>query len=163
MSAVGLNVSWSLHNVIAWMKSKPFYSRNVSMAYIASVVAVQPYWLLEIYANFAYFNNINRVFEVTRPMEPFFRFVMTPSPAVPVPIPVVLRIGRPRRTEHGANRIKVTRGGYSQPALCSTRSNAGTASASSSWSPSARDSASCWLRCVSRPCSSLSTHAVSLV
>ncbi|KAH2839939.1 hypothetical protein KXV85_002770 [Aspergillus fumigatus] len=74
VSAVGLNVSWSLHNVIAWMKSKPFYSRNVSMAYIASVVAVQPYWLLEIYANFAYFNNINRVFEVTRPMEPFFRF-----------------------------------------------------------------------------------------
>ncbi|KAH1995156.1 hypothetical protein KXV33_001945 [Aspergillus fumigatus] len=73
VSAVGLNVSWSLHNVIAWMKSKPFYSRNVSMAYIASVVAVQPYWLLEIYANFAYFNNINRVFEVTRPMEPFFR------------------------------------------------------------------------------------------
>ncbi|KEY80258.1 hypothetical protein BA78_8253 [Aspergillus fumigatus] len=43
------------------------------MAYIASVVVVQPYWLLEIYANFAYFNNINRVFEVTRPMEPFFR------------------------------------------------------------------------------------------
>ncbi|KAH1365799.1 hypothetical protein KXV22_006873 [Aspergillus fumigatus] len=73
VSAVGLNVSWSLHNVIAWMKSKPFYSRNVSMAYIASVVAVQPYWLLEIYVNFAYFNNINRVFEVTRPMEPFFR------------------------------------------------------------------------------------------
>ncbi|KAK9646385.1 hypothetical protein HCH54_005135 [Aspergillus fumigatus] len=73
VSAVGLNVSWSLHSVIAWMKSKPFYSRNVSMAYIASVVVVQPYWLLEIYANFAYFNNINRVFEVTRPMEPFFR------------------------------------------------------------------------------------------
>ncbi|EAW16412.1 uncharacterized protein NFIA_057620 [Aspergillus fischeri NRRL 181] len=73
VSAVGLNISWSLHNLIAWMKSKPFYSRNVSVAYIASVVLVQPYWLLEIYANFAYFNNINRIFEVTRPMEPFFR------------------------------------------------------------------------------------------
>ncbi|KAL2836419.1 hypothetical protein BJY01DRAFT_238288 [Aspergillus pseudoustus] len=73
VSAVGLNISWSLHNVIAWMKIKPFYSRNVSTAYIATVLLVQPYWVLEIYANFAYFNKINRVFEVTRPLEPLFR------------------------------------------------------------------------------------------
>jgi hypothetical protein len=74
VSAVGLNVSWSLHNVIAWMKIKPFYSRRVSQLYITTVVLVQPYWVLEIYANFTYFNNINRIFVVTRPLEPLFRY-----------------------------------------------------------------------------------------
>jgi hypothetical protein len=55
------------------MKIKPFYSRRVSQAYIATVILVQPYWVLEIYANFTYFNNINRIFVVTRPLEPLFR------------------------------------------------------------------------------------------
>ncbi|CBF73419.1 predicted protein [Aspergillus nidulans FGSC A4] len=73
VSAVTLNISWSLHNVISWMKNRPFFSRKVSIAYIATVLLVQPYWVLEIYANFTYFNNINRIFEVTRPLEPLFR------------------------------------------------------------------------------------------
>lgn len=73
VTAIGLNMSWSLHNVIAWMKNRPFLSRKVSLFYIVSVIAVQPYWVVEIYANFTYFNNINRVFERTRPLEPLFR------------------------------------------------------------------------------------------
>lgn len=73
VTAIGLNISWSLHNVIAWMKNKPFLSRNVSLLYIGTVMLVQPYWVLEIYANFTYFNNINRIFEETRPFEPLFR------------------------------------------------------------------------------------------
>jgi len=73
VTAIGLNMSWSLHNVIAWMKNKPFLSRNVSLFYIGTVTFVQPYWVLEIYANFTYFNNINRIFEKTRPFEPLFR------------------------------------------------------------------------------------------
>ncbi|KAL5366224.1 hypothetical protein BJX96DRAFT_169758 [Aspergillus floccosus] len=72
-TAIGLNISWSLHNVIAWMKNRPFFSRRVSMFYIITVLLVQPYWVLEIYANFAYFNNINRIFLKTRPLEPLFR------------------------------------------------------------------------------------------
>ncbi|PGH11579.1 hypothetical protein AJ80_07049 [Polytolypa hystricis UAMH7299] len=72
-TAVGLNISWSLHNVIAWMKNRPFLSRKVSLFYISTVILVQPYWVLEIYANFAYFNNINKLFEKTRPWEPLFR------------------------------------------------------------------------------------------
>ncbi|KAE8374650.1 hypothetical protein BDV26DRAFT_34905 [Aspergillus bertholletiae] len=72
-SAIGLNVSWTLHNVIAWMKNKPFLSRRVSQAYIITVLLVQPYWVVEIYANFAYFNNFNKIFLTTRPMEPLFR------------------------------------------------------------------------------------------
>ncbi|KKY17414.1 hypothetical protein UCRPC4_g05556 [Phaeomoniella chlamydospora] len=73
VSAIFLNISWSLHNVIAWMKNKPFLSRRVSQIYILSVAAVQPYWVIEIYANFAYFNNINSLFVHTRPFEALFR------------------------------------------------------------------------------------------
>ena len=47
---------------------------KASLFYIISVIAVQPYWVLEIYANFTYFNNINRVFEWSRPLEPLFRY-----------------------------------------------------------------------------------------
>ncbi|GFF39665.1 hypothetical protein IFM61606_06956 [Aspergillus udagawae] len=73
VTAIGLNVSWSLHNVIAWMKNRPFMSRKVSLFYIGTVILAQPYWVLEIYANFAYFNNYNKIFLTTRPLEPLFR------------------------------------------------------------------------------------------
>ncbi|EED14769.1 conserved hypothetical protein [Talaromyces stipitatus ATCC 10500] len=73
VTAIGLNVSWSLHNVIAWMKNRPFLSCRVSAFYITTVILVQPYWVLEIYANFTYFNNINKIFIKTRPLEPLFR------------------------------------------------------------------------------------------
>lgn len=77
VTAIGLNISWSLHNVIAWMKNRPFLSRRVSIFYIVTVLMVQPYWVLEIYANFTYFNNINKIFLKTRPMEPLFRYVIS--------------------------------------------------------------------------------------
>lgn len=73
VTAIGLNVSWALHNVIAWMKNRPFLSRKVSLFYITTVIMCWPYWGLEIYANFTYFNNINQLFLSTRPLEPLFR------------------------------------------------------------------------------------------
>ncbi|KAH7063457.1 hypothetical protein B0J12DRAFT_707313 [Macrophomina phaseolina] len=72
-TAIFLNASWSLHNVISWMKSKPFLSRKVSIFYITTVILAQGYWVLEIYANFTFFNNINRIFLKTRPWEALFR------------------------------------------------------------------------------------------
>lgn len=58
------------------MKNKPFLSRPWSLAYIGTVVLAQGYWVLESYANFAYFNNINeRLFPITRPFEAVFRYV----------------------------------------------------------------------------------------
>lgn len=72
-SAVPLNISWSLHNVIAWMKTKPFLSKMWSKFFIGTVVLVQPYWAMEIYCNFTYFNNINACFVKTRPFEALFR------------------------------------------------------------------------------------------
>jgi len=73
VAAVFLNASWSLHNVIAWMKIKPFLSKKASYFFIGTVILVQPYWVAEIYANFAYFHGVNEVFLRTRPYEALCR------------------------------------------------------------------------------------------
>ncbi|KAK4151364.1 hypothetical protein C8A00DRAFT_45408 [Chaetomidium leptoderma] len=73
-TVVPLIASWTLHNVIAWMKSKPFLGRRGNLIYIGSVLLAQPYWVLEIYANFAYFNgHDSHLFTATRPYEAVFR------------------------------------------------------------------------------------------
>ncbi|KAF1844581.1 uncharacterized protein K460DRAFT_404870 [Cucurbitaria berberidis CBS 394.84] len=73
VAAILLNASWSLHNVIAWMKIKPFLSKPVSYIFIGTVILAQPYWVLEIYANFAYFHGVNDLFLRTRPWEALCR------------------------------------------------------------------------------------------
>jgi len=73
VGGVFLNTSWSMHNVIAWIKNKPFLSRKVSLIYIITVIMVQPYWILEMTATFLYFNDINNLFVYTRPYEALFR------------------------------------------------------------------------------------------
>ncbi|KAI8660020.1 hypothetical protein NCS56_01220600 [Fusarium sp. Ph1] len=73
-TAVLLIASWTLHNVISWMKNKPFLRPRGSLIYISTIVLVQPYWVLELYANFTYFNNINhRIFVSSRPLEALCR------------------------------------------------------------------------------------------
>jgi hypothetical protein len=73
VAAIFLNASWSLHNVIAWMKIKPFLSKPASLFFIGTVILAQPYWILEIYANFAYFHGVNELFIKTRPWEALCR------------------------------------------------------------------------------------------
>ncbi|KAF2128959.1 hypothetical protein P153DRAFT_376288 [Dothidotthia symphoricarpi CBS 119687] len=73
VAAIALNISWSLHNVIAWMKIRPFLSKRVSYIFIGTVILAQPYWILEIYANFAYFHGVNTIFLKTRPWEALCR------------------------------------------------------------------------------------------
>ncbi|KAF2818487.1 hypothetical protein CC86DRAFT_156227 [Ophiobolus disseminans] len=73
VAAIFLNASWSLHNVISWMKIKPFLSRPASYFFIGTVILAQPYWVLEIYANFAYFHGVNEIFLKTRPYEALCR------------------------------------------------------------------------------------------
>ncbi|KAF1814579.1 hypothetical protein P152DRAFT_279732 [Eremomyces bilateralis CBS 781.70] len=72
-SAVPLNISWSIHNVIAWIKIKPFLKKWASWLFIGTVIAAQPYWVVEIYANFAFFHGINDLFLRTRPWEALCR------------------------------------------------------------------------------------------
>lgn len=73
VSAIFLNTSWSLHNVIAWIKLKPFLTKMGSLVFICTVIVVQPYWVVEIYANFAYFHDQNTIFLKTRPWEALMR------------------------------------------------------------------------------------------
>ncbi|KAF4455960.1 hypothetical protein F53441_1827 [Fusarium austroafricanum] len=69
-TAIFLIISWNLHNVIAWIKNKPFLSKRNNRIYIGTIILVQPYWVLEIYANFTYFNTPNtHLFVSTRPLE----------------------------------------------------------------------------------------------
>ncbi|KAI1124455.1 hypothetical protein F5Y10DRAFT_285014 [Nemania abortiva] len=69
-----LVLSWNLHNIIAWIKTKPFIERRSSHIYVLSILLVQPYWALEIYANFSYFNSSkDYLYSATRPYTAFFR------------------------------------------------------------------------------------------
>ncbi|KAF2861917.1 hypothetical protein K470DRAFT_214072 [Piedraia hortae CBS 480.64] len=72
-TAIFLNTSWSLHNIIAWLKNRPFLPRWGSRLYLFTVLLVQPYWVLEIVANFLYFGQRSRLFVYTRPWEALFR------------------------------------------------------------------------------------------
>ena len=79
LSAAGipLNISWILHNVVSYIKNKPFLTRKVAMIYICTVLASIPYWILEMTANFLYFNPpYNTLFTRTRPFEALCRSVL---------------------------------------------------------------------------------------
>jgi hypothetical protein len=73
VTATFLIFSWGLHNLVAWIKTKPFIGRKTSVVYIVTVALAQPYWVLEIYADFTYFNNINDIYLKTRVFEALFR------------------------------------------------------------------------------------------
>jgi hypothetical protein len=75
VTAIFLIISWNLHNVIAWIKVRPFIGRKTSFIFIGTIALVQPYWVLEIYADFTYFNNINDIYLKTRVFEALFRYV----------------------------------------------------------------------------------------
>ncbi|KAM5343476.1 hypothetical protein ACJ41O_012013 [Fusarium nematophilum] len=69
-TAIVLIASWTLHNIVAWIKNKPFLNKRGNLIYIGTIILVQPYWVLELYANFAYFNDNNdTLFTSTRPLE----------------------------------------------------------------------------------------------
>lgn len=73
-TAVFLYISYNLHNVINWIKVKPFLGRWTSAAYIGSLILVWPYWGAEMYLNFAYNNNLGGEYFIhTRPWETFCR------------------------------------------------------------------------------------------
>lgn len=55
------------------MKLRPFLNKTGSRLFIGTVILVIPYWVVEIYANFTYFHNVNKVFLKTRPWEALCR------------------------------------------------------------------------------------------
>lgn len=55
------------------MKIKPFLSRFWSLVFLYTCLLSFPYWVIEIYANFSYFNGNSNWFKKSRPLELLFR------------------------------------------------------------------------------------------
>lgn len=71
---IPLYISYFMHNVIAWMKIRPFLSRRNSLIYMISLCAVQPYWVVALWTNYANFNALeNNYYKQVRPWEALFR------------------------------------------------------------------------------------------
>ena len=79
-----LYCSYFLHNVVAWLKIKPFFSephsmfklrtgKIVSKVYVWTLACTIPPLILQIFDNFRYFNNINNLYVSVRPYEPLMR------------------------------------------------------------------------------------------
>ncbi|KAI1855498.1 hypothetical protein JX266_000363 [Neoarthrinium moseri] len=57
-SATLLFFSYQIHNVVSWLKIRPFLPLWGSRVFIFTLVAVQPFWVAEAWSNFEYFNNL---------------------------------------------------------------------------------------------------------
>ena len=83
-TATLLYCSWFVHNIVAWMKVKPFFDdprslfssnagKIVGRIYLVTLAMTVPPILLQIVCNFLYFNNIYDLYTAVRPTEPVFR------------------------------------------------------------------------------------------
>ncbi|KAI8719779.1 Non-specific serine/threonine protein kinase [Fusarium sp. LHS14.1] len=73
-TAALLYISYFVHNVIAWLKIRPFLPKWGSRVFIISLLAVQPFWVLETWANFQYHNNLgSKLLDTSRLFEPLAR------------------------------------------------------------------------------------------
>ncbi|KAL6712200.1 hypothetical protein ACN47E_000077 [Coniothyrium glycines] len=73
-TATLLFISYFLHNIVSWIKIRPFLPRWGSRAFIISLLCVQPFWIAEAWSNFAYFNGLGSDANVRmRPWEALIR------------------------------------------------------------------------------------------
>ncbi|KAF2020656.1 hypothetical protein BU24DRAFT_416334 [Aaosphaeria arxii CBS 175.79] len=73
-TATLLFISYQLHNVVSWLKIRPFLPKWGSRLFILSLLAVQPFWVAEAWSNFSYFNGLgSNVNERMRPWEALLR------------------------------------------------------------------------------------------
>ncbi|KAK5996695.1 hypothetical protein PT974_02035 [Cladobotryum mycophilum] len=73
-TATALYVSYMIHDLVSWFKIRPFLSPWGNKLFIFSLLLVQPYWILETWANFQYFNVLgSRLFERSRYLEALMR------------------------------------------------------------------------------------------
>jgi hypothetical protein len=73
-TAALLFISYLLHNVVSWLKIRPFLPLWGSRLFIISLVCVQPFWVAEAWSNFSYFNQLGSDVNVrTRPWEALLR------------------------------------------------------------------------------------------
>ncbi|KAF2706985.1 hypothetical protein K504DRAFT_47949 [Pleomassaria siparia CBS 279.74] len=73
-TALLLFTSYQVHNVISWLKIRPFLPRWGSYFFIGSLIAVQPFWIAESWSNYEYFNNLGSTANLRmRPWEALVR------------------------------------------------------------------------------------------
>ncbi|KAH6633038.1 hypothetical protein C7974DRAFT_163681 [Boeremia exigua] len=73
-TATLLFISYFLHNVVAWLKIRPFLPIWGSRLFIISLLCVQPFWVAEAWSNFSYFNGLGSDANVRmRPWEALVR------------------------------------------------------------------------------------------
>ncbi|KAJ4295258.1 hypothetical protein N0V90_007269 [Kalmusia sp. IMI 367209] len=73
-TAALLFISYQLHNVVSWLKIRPFLPVWGSRVFIFSLLAVQPFWVAEAWSNFEYFNGLGSDVNVRmRPFEALLR------------------------------------------------------------------------------------------
>lgn len=74
-TATLLYISYNMHNIVSWLKIKPFLPRWGGWVFIISLMLAQPYWVLETWANFQYFNELGSdLFQRSRYFEPLMRY-----------------------------------------------------------------------------------------
>jgi hypothetical protein len=83
-TAAFLYCSYVIHNVVAWLKIRPFFLKPqslfkhqtgkwVSRIYISTLICSIPPIILQIFNNFRFFNNINDLYANVRPYEPLMK------------------------------------------------------------------------------------------
>jgi hypothetical protein len=73
-TATLLFTSYTLHNVVSWLKIRPLLPLWGSRFFIISLICVQPFWIVEAWSNFEYFNNLGSDANIrTRPFEALLR------------------------------------------------------------------------------------------
>jgi hypothetical protein len=83
-TAALLYCSYFTHNVVAWMKIKPFFTGDhpsfspryctaVRWIYLTTLAMTIPVLIFEIFNNFRFFNNYSRLYQTVRPYEPLMR------------------------------------------------------------------------------------------
>lgn len=83
-TAALLYCSWIIHNVVAWMKVRPFFTTPggffkpkvglwVKRVYLGTLALTVPVILFQVSDNFRFFNNRGGWYKSVRPYEPLFR------------------------------------------------------------------------------------------
>jgi hypothetical protein len=73
-TATLLFISYFVHNIVSWLKIRPFLPCWGSKFFIISLLCVQPFWVAEAWSNFSYFNSLGSEANVRmRPWEALVR------------------------------------------------------------------------------------------
>jgi len=76
-TAALLYLSWIVHNMVAWLKIRPFLTKRASSIFIGTLCLSVPPIILQIVNNFLFFNNIKDLYVKVRPYEVLMRWVDT--------------------------------------------------------------------------------------